>query len=453
MRITGPVINLNEGFSQKNDIFYRKPLFELIMRFVNNSPDSGLVLAIDDKWGNGKTTFLKMMSAEINNNENSDVNVIYYDAFENDYHTDPFVSLASEIYQTLDNEKSKFKNVKESFVNAGKKVGANLLKGGVNYAVTSITGGLLSGSSLEAAKDKIASSISDPLEKYVEEKLKSGKNEKDDLVNFKSAMKNIYSDGGKKTLFIIDELDRARPDFSLDLLEKIKHIFSVEGFVFLLAVNREQFEKSIEWRYGSIDSKTYLNKFVHYWFTLPKVSTLSNACIRNHQRSTMAIQLRQLDSGINIISRDGGIEKTLTYLLDINGCSLREAERCYSLMYSIDNKEAITGYNNYTFHVLMALVSFLKVVNAQLLNDIRYKLTSKKDVIRALGISENRIMQEIDAAQISHILDYHYSSDEELKKTRESKLFSDIELFHYGNERRELFEEMSNVIDYLHIGN
>ncbi|EMM5103821.1 hypothetical protein WAT02_001817 [Serratia marcescens] len=452
MRVTGPVINFNEGFSQKNDIFYRKPLYDLILRFVKNSPDSGLVLAIDDKWGDGKTTFLKMMSAEIANDEELNINVIYYDAFENDYHTDPFVSLASEIYQSLDNEKSKFEKVKESFVKTGKKVGANLLKGGVNYAVTSITGGLLSGGTLDAAKEKIAGSLSDPLEKYVEEKLTTGKDEKDDLVKFKDVMKRIYSDGGKKTLFIIDELDRARPDFSLDLLEKIKHIFSVEGFVFLLAVNREQFEKSIEWRYGGIDSKTYLNKFVHYWFTLPKVNTLSAACVNKHERSTMSTQLRQLDNGTNIISRNGGIELTLAYLLDINGCSLREAERCYSLMSSIDNKEAINNFSGYTFHALMALVSFLKVTNTKLLNDIRYRLISKDAAVAGLGIAKERIMKEIDAGQIAHILDYHYASEEELKKGRESKLFSDIELFSYGNVRRELFDEMSSIIDYLHIG-
>ncbi|UJD79833.1 hypothetical protein FS595_09030 [Serratia rubidaea] len=453
MRVTGPVINLSEGFSQNNDIFSRKPLFDLIMRFVKKSPDNGLVLAIDDKWGNGKTTFLKMMHSEINNDENSDINVIYYDAFENDYHTDPFVSLASEIYQSLDEGKTKFEKVKKSFVETGKKVGANLLKGGVNYAVTTLTGGLVSGNALDSAKDKITSSISEPLEKYVEEKLITGKSEKGDLKNFKEVMEKIYNDGGKKTLFIIDELDRARPDFSLDLLEKIKHIFSVEGFVFLLAVNREQFEKSIERRYGSIDSKTYLNKFVHYWFTLPKINTLSPKCSNRYTRSTMSIQLSQLDRGTNIISRNGGIELTLAYLLDINGCSLREAERCYSLIASIDNCTAINNFSSYTYHALMALVSFLKVTNNKLLNDIRYKVISKEIAIDKLGITEDRVMTQMDAGQIVHILDYHYASEEELNKAREGKLFSDIEHFHYGSARRELFDEMSDIIDFLHIGN
>ncbi|MDX7018825.1 P-loop NTPase fold protein, partial [Klebsiella aerogenes] len=70
--------------------------------------------------------------------------------------------------------------------------------------------------------------------------------------------------------FIIDELDRARPDFSLNLLELIKHIFNVDGFYFLLVMNKQQFEESIKIRYGNINSSLYLNKFIDYWFTLPK---------------------------------------------------------------------------------------------------------------------------------------------------------------------------------------
>ncbi|WP_409049648.1 P-loop NTPase fold protein [Serratia sp. BIGb0234] len=71
-------------------------------------------------------------------------------------------------------------------------------------------------------------------------------------------------------MFIIDELDRARPDFSLEILEKIKHVFSTNNFVFILSMNREQFQKVIVKRYGDIDARLYLSKFIHHWFTLPK---------------------------------------------------------------------------------------------------------------------------------------------------------------------------------------
>lgn len=129
MFFSGSKDKFENGFSQESDIFKRKPLFDLIMNFVNNSPESGLVLALDDRWGNGKTSFLKMMASEINNDKQYNINVIYYDAFENDYHTDPFISLTSEIYQNLNNQKSNFEKVQSSLVEAGKKVGAGFLKG------------------------------------------------------------------------------------------------------------------------------------------------------------------------------------------------------------------------------------------------------------------------------------------------------------------------------------
>src|SRR5690606_33038946 len=50
------------------------------------------------------------------------------------------------------------------------------------------------------------------------------------------------SEGTEKTgpLFIfIDELDRCRPLFALELLEALKHLFSIEGIVFVLGLNTE----------------------------------------------------------------------------------------------------------------------------------------------------------------------------------------------------------------------
>ena len=39
---------------------------------------------------------------------------------------------------------------------------------------------------------------------------------------------------------MIDELDRCRPTFALDVLEKIKHIFDVPGVFFVAALNKKR---------------------------------------------------------------------------------------------------------------------------------------------------------------------------------------------------------------------
>lgn len=101
----------------------------------------------------------------------------------------------------------------------------------------------MSGTSLEKAGEAITDAITSPVEEYIGEKIKTSENELATIEHFGNLITQIHEESGKKILFIIDELDRARPDFSLDLLEKIKHIFSVQGVIFLLVVNREQFEK------------------------------------------------------------------------------------------------------------------------------------------------------------------------------------------------------------------
>ncbi|WP_230847452.1 P-loop NTPase fold protein, partial [Pluralibacter gergoviae] len=264
---------------------------------------------------------------------------------------------------------------------------------------------------------------------------------------------SIYETYNTKTLFIIDELDRARPDFSLDLLEKIKHLFSVEGFVFMLSVNREQFERSIEQRYGSIDSRTYLNKFVNYWFNLPKINSLADEVKSGYKPSTTHLHLMNLDKDMRFFSRNGDLINTLSFLIDINEYSLREAERCYALMCAIDNKEAIYNFVSNTYQSLLAFVAYLKVVNPELLSDISHKRKPKNEVLKLLNpknIQNDQFFFSLYS--IIHILDYHYASNEELERARNENTYSDIEHFLFGGKRIDIFKRMNNIIDNLHIG-
>ncbi|MBK7493258.1 MAG: hypothetical protein IPI17_15895 [Nitrosomonas sp.] len=68
----------------------------------------------------------------------------------------------------------------------------------------------------------------------------------------------------KKPLFIfIDELDRCRPLYAIELLERIKHLFVYQGIVFVIATDTEQLKHSINAIYGSgFDSTTYLRRFL-----------------------------------------------------------------------------------------------------------------------------------------------------------------------------------------------
>jgi len=71
-------------------------------------------------------------------------------------------------------------------------------------------------------------------------------------------------------IFIVDELDRCKPPFALELLEKIKHVFSVAGIHFILVTHLTQLETSVRYNYGTdIDARTYLQKFYNLIAHLP----------------------------------------------------------------------------------------------------------------------------------------------------------------------------------------
>ena len=69
---------------------------------------------------------------------------------------------------------------------------------------------------------------------------------------------------------MIDELDRCRPSYAVELLEVAKHLFSVDHIVFVLAVNRSELAHAIRALYGGgFDAKGYLRRFFDVDFVLP----------------------------------------------------------------------------------------------------------------------------------------------------------------------------------------
>lgn len=96
------------------------------------------------------------------------------------------------------------------------------------------------------------------------------------MAQFKKALEALTlpkadGDGLRKIVFIVDELDRCRPDYALSLLEIIKHFFAVSNVHFVLGVNLKALENSVKARYGSeIDAGKYLQKFVMLTMSIPK---------------------------------------------------------------------------------------------------------------------------------------------------------------------------------------
>ncbi|WP_206705561.1 KAP family P-loop NTPase fold protein [Marinomonas colpomeniae] len=67
----------------------------------------------------------------------------------------------------------------------------------------------------------------------------------------------------------IDELDRCRPSYAVEMLETIKHIFDVKGIVFVVATDTEQLQNAVKAIYGEgFDARLYLGRFFNSRFSL-----------------------------------------------------------------------------------------------------------------------------------------------------------------------------------------
>ena len=53
----------------------------------------GFVMAVNGKWGTGKTTFIEMWKQQM---QNEGYETIYYNVWENDYISDPLIGLIAE---------------------------------------------------------------------------------------------------------------------------------------------------------------------------------------------------------------------------------------------------------------------------------------------------------------------------------------------------------------------
>ncbi|MDE6388375.1 MAG: KAP family NTPase [Lachnospiraceae bacterium] len=81
-------------------------------------------------------------------------------------------------------------------------------------------------------------------------------------------------ENANKLVFFIDELDRCRPIFAIEMLECIKHYFEDDRIIFVMSVNKSQLIHTITKYYGNeFNSSLYLNKFFDVSIQLPQVDT------------------------------------------------------------------------------------------------------------------------------------------------------------------------------------
>ncbi|MGA3283116.1 MAG: P-loop NTPase fold protein [Verrucomicrobiota bacterium] len=419
MKINPPKAIIDEKDPFKHALFGRKDFAESLTGLLRNVSEN-LVIFVNAPWGEGKTTFAQMWRAHL---QQQKLEVIYFDAYAADYFDDPFVSFSGEILGLVDKRLADGKGLverrefKETAVEIGKRLAGLAAKIGLRAA----TLGAVESAHLEELKNigsEIASGFSEIGADLIEKKIENYGIEKDALKKFKESLAKLAAKVRDEQKFpltiIVDELDRCRPDFALGLLERIKHLFDVEGVAFVLLVNRNQIESYIRTVYGNVDADAYLLKFGNLFVDLPRQQPAFSFQYENGRKE----YCQRLFShyGISGRVRDGGfLVRSAGSLVDYFDMTLREIERAFTVMalyyISLPQQELTNEF-------LISMLSILKVKKPSLYQQLSMDTVSVAHFFEETGLDglKNERSDGVDPEWAKEILQFCLMSDDELAK-------------------------------------
>lgn len=343
----------------KEDAIHRNGLLRIFVAILNAIEES-CSIAIDGKWGDGKTFFVKQAKMvidscnplcieELSEEEKKEVLsvfeqsdyaqeinkpqvTVYYDAWRNDNDTDPLLSLVYEIGQSA---LISFPNVNtEGFIDKAAAIADAVTGREIKAAIESLKG-------------------EDPLKTIKEQKLLEEQ--------ISSFLNMLLPERGNRLVVFVDELDRCKPSYAVQLLERIKHYFNNDKVTVVFSINTKELQHSIRKFYGAeLDANKYLDRFFDYRISLPDVD------MDNYLAS------------IDIRNESNSFDQVCKLVVSRYGLSMREAEKylriAYIAGYSISHRSGQFAFDetygdNFGYMVVLPIIIGLRMVNIDNYND------------------------------------------------------------------------------------
>ncbi len=380
----------------KDDFLKRKESAKEVERIVNTMREckrypTSISIALDSRWGSGKTYFLSMWKNQVISNSDSD-RVVYYNAWEYDDCDSTLLPLVASIINAdnddpaiisaQQNERDRdliehAKIVLKVIVSSGIKVASNKLLGENEKLVEIVN------DSIDEIKDdtKDIEKLFDKFNKYFECRH-----------SLNDVFQILIPKEGKLWVFI-DDLDRCKPKFALETLEDIKHFFDLKNVIFVFSVDIQQLINSVNKTYGlTVNADLYIRKFFDYIYMLPSPN------LRKYIQKTFSQDRKR---------------RLPEYLLDLIielyenfDYSLREINQNLSHIYVFmeknrkwvrkvneDNKPkpgSESGIINYSLNVYLYFLIIRDKYNRTYLNIIKGKFSFDKDDNNKYEVIEER---------------------------------------------------------------
>ena len=323
--------------------------------------NNSYVIGINAPWGSGKTFFTQMLMSYLQGDwektgldpdarklavesTGSDTpadakekfSVVYYDAWKNDFWDNAFEPLFDNLVKTVLLSAEADAYALSDILKSAGKIIAYAIKG---YAAKKIADYFESGmiDKINEEAGRIWANASNP--DYLTSKTFP------DYDAFKAAIALLQGylakavEVKKKLVIIIDELDRCKPTFAVQTLEIVKHLFNVEGLVFIFALDIHQLSHCVKVVYGNeFDATGYLERFFNYLTILP------------HGRFSSPEQTRLFINKMGLQNKyesfDDNLIKSFVKITELFSLSLREVKTVLTT-YSVLLETVLAQYTEY----------------------------------------------------------------------------------------------------------
>lgn len=249
----------------RNDHLGIQPLAQTAARAILGA-EGPFTIGIHGAWGYGKTTLLRLTMDIICPHDN--IVTVWFNAWQFEREKHPLFSLITaiinEIDRTLANRRDMGRSVKQALQVLGKSL-------------------LVVASGIELTIPTPNPSVKIDLGKMLDRlfNIYKKRNPLEAETAYLAAYKQLEDASNRcgdkvKIVVFIDDLDRCHPDNAVFLLECIKLILSLRGFVFVLAVDRRVIECYLERKYSEYlgeenrdVGRFYLDKIIQLPINIP----------------------------------------------------------------------------------------------------------------------------------------------------------------------------------------
>lgn len=253
--------------SEKVDLLNRQEFVDgmITVSEMLSENKKNVCYALNGTWGVGKSFVLEMFEEQIAKIQTAETTMgkylmFHYDCWQYDYYEEPLVAIVAAILDEIDKQVCILSKDKMAAVKAVLRKIGNALVNKANQFVEEKTG--------IDATDIVSDlkSVHEEAGKIVEEK-----HEFDPHFDFKkilgelrSAIDSLAKD--QTLIFVVDELDRCLPEYTIKVMERLHHVFDdIPNVQLVLSIDKAQIQHVIKRTYGGGTSvEKYLAKFIDF---------------------------------------------------------------------------------------------------------------------------------------------------------------------------------------------